>query len=223
MRTIGEVIEAGRGVLGGPGYPEYEIRVADTMTTSWTRDRNAEETTRSHEVIWWLTSEPATALGERPIAQAFESPDEREHFLAEKVRPQVRLSPSHESFDRGHPLTEIIGEVLIGVTFVWTYVQLDFQPTGTTPVPPHRRPMNLEVPPRVLRAGDTLSYGEAGYADALVGLIGDTVVETDDYLDLGIYIGFETGIALSTPLTGVGGCEVATFNTPSGLYVWEPR
>ncbi|HZA79547.1 MAG TPA: hypothetical protein VE623_24485 [Acidimicrobiales bacterium] len=222
MRTTGEVIEAGRGVLGGAGYPEYEIRVVDTVMTLWTRDRAAEETSRAFEVMWWPTSEPDVPLGERPITKSFEAPEQRERFLADKVRPQVDLLPATGSFERPHPLTEIIGEVLIAVTFVSVYVQLDFQPTGTTPTPPHRRPMNLEVPPHLLSAGSTLEYGEAGYANGVVALIGQTVAETDDYLDLGIYIGFDNGAALSTPLKDAGGYEVATFNTRTGVYVWTP-
>jgi hypothetical protein len=222
MRTTGEVVEAGRGVLGGSGYPEYEIRVADTVTTVWTRDHSEEETSRAFEVIWWPTSDPDAPIGERAITKIFESAEQRETFLVEKVRPQVPLSAAEQTFERLHPLAEIVSEILIGVTFVSVYVQLDFQPTGTTPMPPHRGPMNLEVPPHLLGVHSKLAYGEAGYADGLVALIGQAVTETDDYLDLGIYIGFENGTALSTPLKDAGGCEVATFNTATGLYVWTP-
>jgi hypothetical protein len=109
------------------------------------------------------------------------------------------------------------------VTFVSVYVQLEFQPTGNTPMPSHRRPMTLEVPPDLLDTGTKLPSGGTGYADGLVALIGRTVTETDDFLDLGIYIGFDNGVALSTPLKDAGGYEVATFNTRTGVYVWTSR
>lgn len=158
MRTAGEVVEAGRGVLGGSGYPEYEIRVADTVTTVWTRDHSEEETSRAFEVIWWPTSDSDVPIGERAITKIFESAEQRETFLAEKVRHQVPLSAAAQTFERSHPLAEIVGEILIGVTFVSVYGQLDFQPTGTTPMPPHRRPMNLEVPPHLLGVHSKLAH-----------------------------------------------------------------
>lgn len=177
MRTTGEVVEAGRGVLGRVGLPGDESRVADTVTTVRTRDHTEEETSRAFEVIWWPTSDADVPIGERSITKIFESTEQRETFLAEKVRPQVSLSAAAQTFERPHPQAEIVGEVLIGVTFVSVYVQLDFQPTGTTPMPPHRGPMNLEVPPHLLGVHGKLAYGGTGYADGLVAVIGQAVTE----------------------------------------------
>lgn len=222
MRCSGIVREAGRGALGGEGYPVYEIRVVDVTTTVRSRIGDAEATVDSFEIMWWPADEADVALGQRPVAKVFTSEHDRSEFLAKMVRPQVALAASRETFERPHPLDELLGEVLIGVTFVSSYLQLDFQPQGTIPVPPHRGPLTCEDPPVLHMADQRLAYGDPGYADGLVSLIGTEISETDEYLDLGVFIGFKGDAALSLALVDADGPEVATFNTPAGLHVWVP-
>jgi hypothetical protein len=68
-----------------------------------------------------------------------------------------------------------------------------------------------------------VQHGDVGDADQLVGLIGAVVVHADEHLDVGLLIRFETNAELLVPLDGVGGFEVANFNTAAGLDVWTPR
>jgi hypothetical protein len=235
MRVTGVVRESGRGVLGRPGYPTYEVRVVDTTTMLTARrddghghgdgDGDGERVSVRHEVLWWPVTDPELPLGQRPVAKRFAHAAERAAFLAASVRPQVALTPVDDGpgqrFDRPHPLAEVVGDWLAGVTFSVGSVQLDLQPSGATPAPAHRTPLTFQVPPLLHRDGRTMGDDDAGWADGIVALLGREVTEADEYLDVGLYIGFDE-VGLSVAIDAGDGYEVATFGTPGGVHVWVP-
>jgi hypothetical protein len=95
-------------------------------------------------------------------------------------------------------LLAIEGEQLGAVTFVQDYLQLDFDGPRLT----------LTIWPRVVQNGMTRRFEEAGYRDALCGLIGKIVREA--YLVEGdrLQIEFLNGAALVVPL-GPGDYQTA--------------
>ena len=189
------------------------------------QSRNGSERARTTEwvLLWRRESEPEVTLGLRPICKVLESREERDTFILQ-LAPGARLTPLEppETGARTHPLAEIVGEVLIQVWFVSDSVQLHFQSAGAEPVPAHRSPLTCETPPLLRRADEVrLRHGQPGYADELVGLIGERVAAVDEYLDEGLVVEFANGVVLSTPLSESGNWyEAVTFRTPHYLRVW---
>ena len=199
-------------------------------TGTWTveaqsRDGKERAMVTRFVVLWRPVAEPEVPLALRPICKVHDSPADRNEFVS-RLAPGShlrRLDPP-EVAERTHPLAEIVGETLIQVWFVSNYVQLHFQPGGTEPIPRHRSPLTCETAPLLrLPADGLLDYGERGYADGLVSLIGEHVTGVDEYLDDGLTIDFEHGAVLSIPLGPVDDWhELATFSTPHWLRVWMP-
>jgi hypothetical protein len=147
------------------------------------------------------------AVGRR----GFATEAERAAFIASSLS-DVTLEPlaAPEERERAHVLAGGLGEALTEVTFVADYVQLRFD----------GGPLNLFVWPRVRRGRGVLRRGDIGYADVLVGLIGNVLVAVDELLDRGLVLAFADGTCLTVALDGTDllGAEIATY----GGMVWSP-
>lgn len=216
-------IEA-RGAATWSGEP-YLVEAGRWTVEVENRDGTERAAVTRYVVLWRRASEPEVPLALRPMNKVLATPEERDDFIM-KLAPEARLSmlDQPEVVGRTHALAEIVGEVLIQVWFVTSYVQLHFQPDGVEPIPTHRSPLTCDTTPLVHVPGRaSLAHGQEGYADRLVNLIGMHVVAVDEYLDEGLTIAFENGAGLSIPLEATDdGYEVATFRTPHWLRVWTP-
>ena len=102
------------------------------------------------------------------------------------------------------------------MTFVRDDVQLMFG--GGT--------LSLYVWPRVRQARAVLEHGDAGYADALIGLIDTHVTGVDEFLDLGLVLDFANGVRLAIPLDGTDltGPEIAMYSDGGVQWmVWQAQ
>jgi hypothetical protein len=117
----------------------------------------------------------------------------------------VELDPVDppEQRERPHPVADQVGEELAFVTFVRDYVQLSFDGP----------PLNLYVWPRIHREATVLKRPDAGYTDALIGLINTPLAAVDELLDYGLVLDFADGTRLTVPLDGTElvGSEVAEY------------
>lgn len=181
---------------------DYALEVGTWTVDAESRDGSEHASVTRFVVLWRRLAEPEAPLALRPICKVFDLPAERDDFVSD-LAPESRLRrlASPEVAERTHPLAEIVGEILIQVWFVSNYVQLHFQSDGAEPIPRHRSPLTCGTPPtRRLPANPRLHYGERGYADDLVGPIGEHVSIVDEFLDDGLTLAIEHGAELSIPL-----------------------
>lgn len=150
------------------------------------------------EPVGWRYFGSDRSARESFIADSFTELD-----LQELDPPEDRVPPQ--------PFESVIGEELSSVEFVRDYVQLRFDSP----------PLNLNVWPRIHASGTVRRRTDAGYADALLALIGRRLVRADELLDLGLALDFDDGTRLAVPLDGTEarGPEVAWFDgEPGGLW-----
>ena len=197
----------GEGVWGA----RYKIRLLTSVCTYSDSLRQTNKTLRSYVL----------EFGQEAGAdrRSFTSDEARKEFL-EKSFTSLALTEipelGRELRRIVSPLQAIIGEYLSSVTFVTDYLQLDFSGYGFT----------MNSWPAITADNRKLDHTDRDYKDALCSLIGQNVVEVDEYWDTGLRLGFGNGTALTLSLR-VGRdfpCpEIATFGTPSQAFaiVWS--
>jgi hypothetical protein len=204
MRDLDRVTARGHGVWG----KRYDIELATNQTTRQDSTGLHSQTITSYHL---LVSDPA--VGRR----RFDSEAERAAFLEGSFTDLAldTLEPP-EDIDRHHPLAGLIGEELAFVTFVRDYVQLGLDSP----------PINLYAWPCIHTRGLALKRPDAGYADALIGLINTRLADVDELLDHGLVLDFGDGTRLAVPLDGTGlvGAEVAEYTDRRSqrTIVWRP-
>lgn len=117
-------------------------------------------------------------------------------------------------------LGRLVGCRLFSVQFVMDYVQLRFDGSAEDmPV------LNCDVLPSVERGTTTLRTEDAGYADALRGLISSVVRQTYEATGVGLRIEFDVGaIALHPSRDELVGPEIALLQGfEDGTWMcWRP-
>ncbi|GGT40826.1 hypothetical protein [Streptomyces chromofuscus] len=117
-------------------------------------------------------------------------------------------------------LTRLVGFRLYSVQFVLDYVQLRFDgPTDDMPV------LTCDVLPTVKLSGQRFSPTEAGWTDALRGLISQIVTATHEETGIGVAVDFVTGsIELHPAESELVGPEIATLNgfVDHSWMTWRP-
>jgi hypothetical protein len=143
----------------------------------------------------------------------------RNEFLASQFRELAltALDPA-EVRERHHPLAPCVGSEISSVTFVAGYVQVRFNaPSGRSDPC-----LNLYAWPDLI-SDARLRQGDAGYIDALVGLVGAVLAGVDEILDLGLVLNFNDGRRLIEPLDGRSlktGPEIAEYSDDQTLMIW---
>lgn len=122
-----------------------------------------------------------------------------------------------EAPDVSPPLQQLVMGSLGSVTFVGDYVQLDF----------HGPRLSLFVWPRVEAFGETRTFGDAGYRDHLVGLIGRTVVAANESAGSGLVVRFEgdASLVVNPEPQELQGPEIALLHLNGddrSWMVWRP-
>ncbi|MGW0883750.1 hypothetical protein [Streptomyces sp. NPDC002671] len=117
-------------------------------------------------------------------------------------------------------LGRLVGFRLYSVQFVLDYVQLRFDgPADDRPV------LTCDVLPTVTLSGQRFSPTEAGWTDALRGLISQNVTATYEETGIGIKVDLATGsIQLHPTESELVGPEIAMLNgfVDSSWMVWRP-
>ena len=109
-------------------------------------------------------------------------------------------------------LATLAGETLAAVVFVTDYVQLDF--SGPR--------LSLYVWPVVARDGRRYAYGDAGYRDALCGLLLRPVTGAADSAAEGLVLRFGADAVVVRPRAReLTGAEIAMLQTNDAAGRWE--
>jgi hypothetical protein len=200
MQQRQHVTARGTGIWGGQ---RYDVELT-TTTTTWSDSRgDRTETLVSHEL---RCSAPA---GWRHFGSDASA---RDAFIGASFSElDLRNIDPPELREPAQPFDSILGERLSSVEFVADYVQLRFDSP----------PLNLYVWPRIHSDGVILRRPDAGYVDALVGLVGHRFVAADELLDLGLVLDFDDATRLAVPLDGTDadGAEAAEFTgDPGGAW-----
>ncbi len=113
------------------------------------------------------------------------------------------------------PINELAGARFYAVTFLATYLQLQFE----GPQMRERHDMNIEIPPRIRVGEKWFEWGEPGYRDALCDQFGSKVrrAETDIEGEQ-IIIEFDSGalITMSLRAEDLAGMEAADYGHSGG-------
>lgn len=114
----------------------------------------------------------------------FDSPDERQEFLERSLSDVVvNTAPDGPSpRDCHRPFGRYVGREVWGVEFVADYFQVVLEDAR----------VSVEAWPIVTAGTRPLLVGAPGYADALIGLIGQRLISSDVYLDAGVVLSFST-------------------------------
>jgi hypothetical protein len=111
---------------------------------------------------------------------------------------------------------ELLGESLSGVTFVQDYLQLQFNP------PPV---LNVYTPVVVASGGQSARFGEAAFANLLIGQINKSVISVGLIAQESLSIGFEDDSAIVVSLLPgdhVGPEGLSLFCRDGGMAVlWQ--
>ena len=205
MRDVEEVTARGRGFWGRL----YDVELLVRSTTRLDSSGRQEQTTRSFDF---------RVLDSSVGTYGFESEQERDAFLAAQFSDLVlaSIAPTEMRL-RPYPLAELIGQGLESVTFVGGCAQLGF--LGPS--------LHSYIWPRIYASGAVLTRSNAGYLEALVGLIGTAVSSVDELLDYGLVVDFEGGTRLAIPLDGteLSGPEAASYNGEElgeMMMIWRP-
>ncbi len=199
MREVDEITARGSGVWGGA---RYSVEVL-TNTRTWFD--------AAGDNSWSLTEWHLSCSGNIG-RRRFSTELDRNDFISESftLLDVEEVVPTQQR-GRRHALNELIGQRLASVWFVADYVQLRFD----------EPPINLYVMPAVhLPDGEHLEQGTIGYADALVGQIGASLLRTDELLDLGLVLDLDSGVRLAMPLGVAPFPEVAEFHGQEGGWIW---
>ncbi|MFV2145429.1 hypothetical protein [Isoptericola sp. G70] len=118
-------------------------------------------------------------------------------------------------------LGRLVGYRLYSVEFVLDFVQLHFDvfPTADMPM------LTCDVSPTVIVSDRVIAPGQHGWADALVGLAGQSITATHEGVGAGISIEFETGaVRLRPSADELVNPEIATLNGfADGQWMcWRP-
>lgn len=87
-------------------------------------------------------------------------------------------------------LNQLLVEDLSGVTFVRDYIQLQFSTPPT---------INVYSKCCVVSGGERITFGETGFANAVIGQIGRQVVIVTQTTDSILVIGFDDGSSIEIP------------------------
>jgi hypothetical protein len=144
-------------------------------------------------------------------ARGFDSENARGEFLSRNFA-ELELNDSNQTRAVPHPMATAVGHQVTHIELVLdSYLQLRFDE--------HR--LNLYAWPTVQVGAGKVTHRESIYADAVQSLRGSRLVEVDEYLDIGLVIGFDTGAHLVVDFrSDPGGPELADYQGPSGWYVW---
>ncbi|MGW0764259.1 hypothetical protein [Streptomyces sp. NPDC002676] len=124
------------------------------------------------------------------------------------------------AYERNSLLGRLVGFRLFSVQFVLDYVQLRFDgPADDRPV------LTCDVLPIVTLSGQRFSPAEAGWTDALRGLISQHVTATHEETGIGVKVDLSTGsIQLHPTESELVGPEIAMLNgfVDNSWTVWRP-
>jgi hypothetical protein len=109
-----------------------------------------------------------------------------------------------------HVVASIIGSRFTSAIFILDYLQIEFDEGKFT----------LCLWPKVQRNGKFLSYGDHGYRDALCDLIGQNVINVEEFVDAGIVVIFDDENSIEMPTSG-DAVEAIVFFGPENVWnVW---
>jgi hypothetical protein len=191
------------------GYETYEIELSTQRTTYSNAAGTNSRTTERYELKFHSSS--------HFDIRRFASDRERAEFISKNfTQLELKSIPLSEQkpITTECPLTEVEGEYLSSVTFVMDYLQVGF--CGKS--------FNFYNWPVIILGDRSLEIRDAGYRDALCGLIGKTVQRIDVFLDVGLTFKFQTGETMTVSLRAPVDSsmpEVAEYSRPkkSGI-IW---
>jgi hypothetical protein len=203
MKIFTTTTDAGSGFWGS----SYEIRLV-TVTKEYVSRKSDKKIDVNRFDIHFRTSEDQI-WDER----WFSSKKLRSDFLEKHFSNILLESIQQPALPGEYVPARVLGESLASVVFVMDYLQLDFGLYG----------FNIYNWPVIYKAGRSISVKDIDYRNELCLLIGQKVCEVDEYLDLGITLGFENGVVVSVPLKveeGYSCPEIAALQRDNITWIW---